>query len=216
VADRYLLESGAPDGYLLESGSGVLLLEAVAGDVTVSPSGVSSSTAVGSASASGSAVVSATGVASAGNVGAVAVSGAATVSASGVSAAWSVGTVTVTTGSSVSVTVPATGVQSTGSVGSVVIDTGTVTHHVGDGRFRWSSGADVAVSPWVDTESTPAGVIARTRLGYVEVDARVTWGSSSDAVGVEAHGEVGRCRVLTTSAKYDAEVEEVLAALLAA
>jgi len=25
--DRYLLESGAPDGYLLEDGSGVLLIE---------------------------------------------------------------------------------------------------------------------------------------------------------------------------------------------
>ena len=30
MADRYLLESGAPDGYLLEDGSGVLLLEAAA------------------------------------------------------------------------------------------------------------------------------------------------------------------------------------------
>lgn len=29
MADRYLLESGAPDGYLLEDGSGVLLLEGV-------------------------------------------------------------------------------------------------------------------------------------------------------------------------------------------
>lgn len=28
MADRYLLESGAPDGYLLEDGTGVLLLEA--------------------------------------------------------------------------------------------------------------------------------------------------------------------------------------------
>jgi hypothetical protein len=31
MADRYLLESGAPDGYLLEDGSGVLLLDAVTG-----------------------------------------------------------------------------------------------------------------------------------------------------------------------------------------
>ena len=31
MADRYLLESGAPDGYLLEDGSGVLLLEQQAG-----------------------------------------------------------------------------------------------------------------------------------------------------------------------------------------
>lgn len=31
MADRYLLESGAPDGYLLEDGSGVLLLEQSAG-----------------------------------------------------------------------------------------------------------------------------------------------------------------------------------------
>ena len=31
MADRYLLESGAPDGYLLEDGTGVLLLEAAAG-----------------------------------------------------------------------------------------------------------------------------------------------------------------------------------------
>ena len=30
MADRYLLESGAPDGYLLEDGSGVLLLDAPA------------------------------------------------------------------------------------------------------------------------------------------------------------------------------------------
>lgn len=28
MADRYLLESGAPDGYLLEDGTGVLLLDA--------------------------------------------------------------------------------------------------------------------------------------------------------------------------------------------
>jgi hypothetical protein len=27
MADRYLLESGAPDGFLLEDGSGVLILE---------------------------------------------------------------------------------------------------------------------------------------------------------------------------------------------
>jgi hypothetical protein len=27
MADRYLLESGAPDGYQLEDGSGVLLLD---------------------------------------------------------------------------------------------------------------------------------------------------------------------------------------------
>ena len=27
MADRYLLESGAPDGYLLEDGTGVMLLE---------------------------------------------------------------------------------------------------------------------------------------------------------------------------------------------
>lgn len=32
MADRYLLESGAPDGYLLEDGSGVLLLEVPAED----------------------------------------------------------------------------------------------------------------------------------------------------------------------------------------
>ncbi len=30
MADRYLLESGSPDGYLLEDGTGVLLLEAIA------------------------------------------------------------------------------------------------------------------------------------------------------------------------------------------
>lgn len=28
MADRYLLESGAPDGYTLEDGTGVLILEA--------------------------------------------------------------------------------------------------------------------------------------------------------------------------------------------
>ncbi len=27
MADRYLLESGSPDGYLLEDGTGVLILE---------------------------------------------------------------------------------------------------------------------------------------------------------------------------------------------
>ena len=27
MADRYLLESGAPDGYLLEDGTGVLILD---------------------------------------------------------------------------------------------------------------------------------------------------------------------------------------------
>lgn len=29
MADRYLLESGTPDGYLLEDGSGVLILEEI-------------------------------------------------------------------------------------------------------------------------------------------------------------------------------------------
>ena len=38
MADRYLLESGAPDGYLLEDGSGVLILE---GDVDVIIEGLS-------------------------------------------------------------------------------------------------------------------------------------------------------------------------------
>jgi len=33
MADRYLLESGAPDGYLLEDGTGVLLLEEPSADV---------------------------------------------------------------------------------------------------------------------------------------------------------------------------------------
>lgn len=33
MADRYLLESSAVDGYLLEDGSGVLLLETVAAAV---------------------------------------------------------------------------------------------------------------------------------------------------------------------------------------
>lgn len=35
MADRYLLESGAPDGYLLEDGSGVLLLEEPSADVFI-------------------------------------------------------------------------------------------------------------------------------------------------------------------------------------
>lgn len=35
MADRYLLESSAVDGYLLEDGSGVLLLEAAAVDVFI-------------------------------------------------------------------------------------------------------------------------------------------------------------------------------------
>jgi hypothetical protein len=32
MADRYLLESGAPDGYLLEDGTGVLILEVHTGN----------------------------------------------------------------------------------------------------------------------------------------------------------------------------------------
>lgn len=35
MADRYVLESGAPDGYLLEDGSGVLILEQQAGTFAV-------------------------------------------------------------------------------------------------------------------------------------------------------------------------------------
>ena len=37
MADRYLLESGAPDGYLLEDGSGVLLLEQTADTALANP-----------------------------------------------------------------------------------------------------------------------------------------------------------------------------------
>jgi hypothetical protein len=35
MADRYLLESSAVDGYLLEDGSGVLLLETLSSDVFI-------------------------------------------------------------------------------------------------------------------------------------------------------------------------------------
>jgi hypothetical protein len=35
MADRYLLESGTPDGYLLEDGSGVLILEEIAAGADV-------------------------------------------------------------------------------------------------------------------------------------------------------------------------------------
>jgi len=35
MADRYLLESGSPDGYLLEDGSGVLILEAAGPDTFI-------------------------------------------------------------------------------------------------------------------------------------------------------------------------------------
>ena len=35
MSDRYLLESGAPDGFLLEDGSGVLILEFVAAPTNV-------------------------------------------------------------------------------------------------------------------------------------------------------------------------------------
>ena len=35
MADRYLLESGSPDGYALEEGGGVLILEFAAADVFI-------------------------------------------------------------------------------------------------------------------------------------------------------------------------------------
>ena len=35
MADRYLLESGTPDGYLLEDGSGVLILEVAGAEVFI-------------------------------------------------------------------------------------------------------------------------------------------------------------------------------------
>jgi hypothetical protein len=35
MADRYLLESGAPDGYLMEDGGGVLLLESGSADTFI-------------------------------------------------------------------------------------------------------------------------------------------------------------------------------------
>lgn len=41
MGDRYLLESGSPDGYQLEDGSGVLLLDAIVGPITTTNSIVS-------------------------------------------------------------------------------------------------------------------------------------------------------------------------------
>ena len=47
MADRYLLESGAPDGYLLEDGSGVYLLESSGGGSYTAPTRRNSTTATG-------------------------------------------------------------------------------------------------------------------------------------------------------------------------
>ncbi len=44
MADRLLLESGSPDGYLLEDGSGVLLLDAIAGGIALVQPEVTGST----------------------------------------------------------------------------------------------------------------------------------------------------------------------------
>lgn len=79
MADRYLLESGAPDGYLLEDGSGVLSLEST---VTVHQGNVSFSGA-GTFAAAAAAQLAAT----------WSVTGAATFAAAGArkaSGAWSV------------------------------------------------------------------------------------------------------------------------------
>lgn len=109
MADRYLLESGAPDGYLLEDGSGVLLLEGTA-DLSLGLSGVSSASAVGSLVVAVSLALS--GLAASPAVGSVGV--ASDIAVSGVPATGEVGS------TGVEFSLPITGTEATGSVGTVV------------------------------------------------------------------------------------------------
>lgn len=87
MADRYLLESGAPDGYLLEDGSGVLLLDAVVPASIVDAGGIASAAASGQPTVR--ATVAATGIASAQALGQPAA--AARIGAAGVASAQALG-----------------------------------------------------------------------------------------------------------------------------
>lgn len=135
MADRYLLESGAPDGYRLEDNSGVLLLDKPSGSrsllafwlggagiltnaaVTANPTGVAGTGAVGSLAISGKANVALTGVAGTGSPGSVTIAAQATQALSGVSATGAVGTLSVVGLANV----PLTGVAGTGAVGTLAL-----------------------------------------------------------------------------------------------
>lgn len=112
-------ETGGNPWQLFEAQAPLLFVaSAPASGVTASPSGVSASSAVGSATATGQAKASPTGVSAASSVGAATVSGQGKASPAGVSAASAVGTATAS-GAASSTAQPA-GVSAAASVGAAV------------------------------------------------------------------------------------------------
>ena len=138
-------------------------------DTSVSVTGVSATSAVGSITVNFDFVVSATGVSGTGSVNSVAVSSAGEFAVTGVAAISAIGSVTVETGTSISFSV--TGVSATGSIGSVTV----------------TEGSGITVSA--------TGVSATGSVGSVTIGL----GSTISATGITATGSVGSVSLIFSS-----------------
>jgi len=151
------------------------------GGVTVSITGVSSTSAVGTLSAIGAATASVTGISSTGGVGNLSVVGAANVAITGVAATGGVGTLSVAAGALVSLT----GVNATGQAGDVTVAlAGGVTVSITGVEATGGIGALSAIGGAV---AAPSGVSATGQVGTLTAVVAQT----VTLTGVNAAGEVG-------------------------
>ena len=160
-------------------------------DTSVSVTGVSATSAVGSITVNFDFVVSATGVSGTGSVNSVAVSSAGEVAVTGVAATSAIGSVTVETGTSISFSV--TGVSATGSIGSVTVTEGSGITVSATGISATGSVGSVTIG--IGSIISATGVSATGSVGSVIIGL----GSTISATGVTATGSVGSVSLIFSS-----------------
>lgn len=155
-------------------------------NATATPSGVSASSAVGSASAKGAATASPAGVSAASSVGSPAAKGSATCAPAGVSATAAVGAATASGATVVNGSASPAGVSASSAVGSAAAS--------GQGRAS-PAGVSAAASVGTTTASGqsvvyayPAGVSATSAVGTVSARG----GATAYPAGVQAAAAVGQ------------------------
>lgn len=171
--------TGSADSY---AGLGAVF-QAVAGDITASPTGVAGTGAVGSLSITTDTSFSLTGVSGTGQVGTLTTAAGLTVEISGNSATGSVGTLSPIWDSAISIT----GVGGTGAVGTLSVTAGNLVEPTGvEGTGQVGSLSFVS-----DVTLTIAGVGGIGAVG----DVTTISGTSLELTGVTATGAIGTLSV---------------------
>lgn len=160
-----------------------------AGDVSVTPTGVAGTGAVGTPTIQIDVEVTPTGVAGTGAAGDVTVNLNTPVDVTGVAGTGAAGDVTVTGDANVT----PTGVEGTGQVGSPTITTDVSVTPTG--VEATGQAGDVTVSLSVDVTCNPTGVEGTGQVG----DPTVTCDVSVTPTGVEATGQVGTVTVFLST-----------------